>query len=124
MWCPVFIRRTDGWNLHRVGFAAVSLLHIGAATSLGPIDAILDAERARMPIHFESPDSSDCAGGHGHLFCQLVRSLSLAPVPRHIQVAGSPIPHVRHADASRHAEHLERPRMMARSVVPRAPPIL
>lgn len=124
MWCPVFIRRTDGWNLRRVGFAAVSLLHIGAVTALGPADAILDAEGARTPIHVESPDNADCAACHGHFFCQLVRSLSLAPVPQHIQIAGLPIPPVRHAEPRRQAERFYGPRLMAGSAVPRAPPTL
>ena len=104
--------------------AAISLLHIGAATALGPVDAILDAERARTPIHVESQANSDCAGGHGHLFCQLVRSLSLAPVPQHIQVTSLPIPPARHADARRHSKRFEGPRLLAGSVVPRAPPII
>ncbi|MDE2677906.1 MAG: hypothetical protein OXI76_08370 [Gemmatimonadota bacterium] len=120
----MFIRRSDTRNLRRVGAACICLLHIGVAAVLGPADAVLDAERALAPIHIESPGYEDCASHHGHLFCQLVRALSLADISQSISVANPHAPPVRHPDRSREANHSWSTPIMSGSVIPRGPPVL
>ena len=110
--------------MRRLSVACICLLHVGVASALGPADAILDAERATTPVHIETPSHPDCASHHGHLFCQLVRSLSLASVSHSINVANPHAPPVRHADRSREASHVKSTPIMSGSVIPRGPPTL
>ena len=99
------------------------MLHVGAATALGPADAVLDAERALAPIHIESPANPDCTFHHGHLFCQMLRSLSFAGVPRNIDLANPQVPPFRLADRILDASHVKSTPIMSGSVIPRGPPV-
>lgn len=58
------------------GAVGMLLLQLFAVAVLPSADAMLDAERASLPLHIESPHNEDCHTGHDHLSCQVVRSLS------------------------------------------------
>ena len=120
----MFIRQSDPWNLRRVSVAWICAFHVAAAIALGPADVVLDADRAATPVHIEPQGHEDCAFGHGHLFCQLVRSLSRAGISNGIHVANPPAPLVRPSATSREATHVRSTPIMAGSVIPRGPPTL
>lgn len=108
--------------MRRAGVAFVCVSHIGVATVLGPVDAILDAERAATPVHIESPSPAECPSHHGHLFCQLVRSLSAAGVARSITEAERAEPVVRHVCPGCESSHVASAPITSGPVIPRGPP--
>lgn len=71
----MFLKRSDEWDVRRLGVLLLAMLQIGAA-GVQSADAILDADGAALPTHLESQQSEDCGVQHDHLFCQVVRSLS------------------------------------------------
>ncbi|MDE2781762.1 MAG: hypothetical protein OXK77_02285 [Gemmatimonadota bacterium] len=102
---------------------SIAALQIGIAAGLGPADAILDIERFGSPVHIESPENADCAVDHGHLFCQVVRSLSKAGVAGGITLPRVCLPPLRLPEPDRVALRLPAAPILCGSIVPRAPPI-
>ena len=119
----LFFRHADGWDLRRAGLSCLATLQIVASAGLGPADAILDIERFGAPLHVESPEGSDCGVGHGHLFCQVVRSLSKAGVPTGITLHQITEPPLRPPEPDRGMEQVAVAPILLGSSTPRAPPI-
>lgn len=109
--------------MRRTAVFSLVTLQIGLAGSLGPADAVLDIERFGSPIHLESPDSGDCAADHGHVFCQVVRSLSKAGVSGGITLPRVSAPTLRLPDSDTVADRPSATPVLLGSVIPRAPPI-
>ena len=120
----LFFQQPSKWDLRRVGAACIAALQIGASAALGPADAILDIERFGSPVHVESPENADCAVDHGHLFCQVVRSLSKAGVSGGITLPQVCLPPLRLPEPDRVADRLPIAPILCGSIVPRAPPIV
>lgn len=119
----MFFRQSSRWDLRRVGVSCVAAFQIGAAAGLGPADAILDIERFGSPVHVESPTNADCAVDHGHLFCQVVRSLSKAGIPHRITLSQETGPPVHLPEPDREAGRAPVASVLTGSVIPRAPPV-
>lgn len=102
--------------------ACVALLQIGSTVALTHADALLDGERMGAPDHVESPESTDCAVHHGHLFCQVVRSLSQATVSPDITAEAGPAPPILDAEADCEKGGINRAPILFGAVSPRGPP--
>ena len=109
-------------ELRRVAAACLALFHLGSASALTHADALLDAASMGSPDHIESPESSDCAVHHGHLICQVVRSLSQAEVPRGVTVKDGLAPPTRIGEAHLEGDQAKSPPILLGSINPRGPP--
>jgi len=109
--------------MRRAAVFSLATLQIGLAGSLGPADAVLDVERFGSPIHVESPEGADCAVAHGHVFCQVVRSLSKAGVSGAISLPRVSAPLLRLPEPETAIDRPPATPILLGSVVPRAPPI-
>lgn len=119
----MFFRQPRNVDLRQVGVAFIAALQIVVAAALGPADAILDIERFGSPVHVESPENADCAVDHGHLFCQVVRSLSKAGFSGGVTLPRVCLPPLRLPEPDCVAARLPIAPILRGSVVPRAPPI-
>lgn len=109
--------------MRRTAVFSLATLQIGLAGALGPADAVLDIEPFGSPIHVESPESADCAVTHGHVFCQVVRSLSKAGVPGEIMLPRVSAPPLRLPEPDVATDSPPATPILLGSVIPRAPPI-
>lgn len=119
----MFAGLADTVELRRAAAACLALFHLGSASALTHADALLDAASMGWPDHVESPESSDCAVHHGHLICQVVRSLSQAEVPRGVSVEDGLAPPIRIVDTNREGYEAKGPPILLGSVIPRGPPV-
>ena len=106
-----------------MGMGCLATLQIGVATVLGPADAILDIERFGASTHVESPTTADCAFGHGHGFCQLVRSLYKAGISSGIPFLRDATPPLLLPEPGPDAHRVAPAPVLLGSGTPRAPPI-
>jgi len=103
--------------------AVLVAVQAGLIALLVPLDALMDSAHSEAAPHVESPESPACATGHGHLFCQVVRSLSKVvvssqaallqqptEVPAHLVVRPGDLPPPRRA-------------FLLGGVTPRGPPV-
>ncbi len=109
--------------MRRTAVFSLATIQIGLAGFLGPADAVLDIERFGSPIHVESPESADCAVAHGHVFCQVVRSLSNPVVSGGISLPRVSAPPLRLPEPDMAADRPPATPILLGSVIPRAPPI-
>lgn len=109
--------------MRRKAVFSLATLQIGLTGSLGPADAILDIERFGLPIHVESPERADCAVDHGHVFCQVVRSLSKAGVSGGIMLPRVSAPPLRLPEPDTAADRPPATPILPGSGIPRAPPV-
>ena len=116
-------RKAEGTTLRRLGTALMVVLQLGASALLIPSDAILDIDRYGA-VHIDSPTGSDCSVNHGHLFCQLVRSLIAAGAAHPVALPRQPAPSLHPDDPVCEAERVAASPIVAGSLVPRAPPAL
>lgn len=107
--------------LRQFGVACLAVFQIGITVSLPPADALLDIERFGSPQHIESSANNTCAV-HGHLYCQVVRSLSNAGVARPVLTAEGTQPPIYAPDPGREACCANSAPVLFGAVVPRAPP--
>ena len=119
-WVSVTFRSKE---FRRVAAACLALFQIGSTSALTHADALLDAERMGTPAHVESPENSDCAIHHGHLFCQVVRSLFQATISHEVTTRTAPVSLIRVVKADREAHHAKCAPILFGSVVPRGPPV-
>ena len=119
----MFVGHKGKRELWRVAAACLALFQIGSTSVLAHADALLDAERTGSPLHVESPENSDCALHHGHLFCQVVRSLFQAVTSPEIVVQADPAPLIRVVEAEREAYQAKCAAILLGSVIPRGPPV-
>lgn len=84
----LFLRQSSRRGWRRVAVSCIALAQIAVATSLVPADAVLDMAQFEPPVHVETPESTECPGHDGHLFCQIVRSLWATGAAPGIAVAG------------------------------------
>ncbi len=108
--------------MQRTAIACVALLQMGSTVALTHADALLDGERMGAPDHVESPENSDCSVHHGHLFCQVVRSLSQATVSPEITTEAGPAPPILDAEADCESGEVKRAPILFGAVSPRGPP--
>lgn len=116
-------RQSTRWNLRRAGISCFATLQIGVSAGMPSADAILDGERFGSPIHVESPENTDCAVDHGHLFCQVVRSLSKAGISHGITLSQTGEPPLRVPEPDQAADRIPSTPILFGSVAPRAPPV-
>ncbi len=108
--------------MQRTAIACVALLQMGSTVALTHVDALLDGERMGAPDHIESAENSDCAVHHGHLLCQVVRSLSQATVSPDIATEAGPAPPILDAEADRESGEVKRAPILFGAASPRGPP--
>ena len=111
------------WDLRRAGVAGISFLYMVVTIALGPADAILDAASLGSRTHIESPHEANCASHHGHLLCQVVRSLSFAGISRWESATDRPAPEVRCVEMGGDTGEIKRAPILLGSVIPRGPPV-
>lgn len=119
----MLFRRSSRWNLRRAGVSGLGTLQIGILVGLPAADAVLDIEFFGSQIHVESPEHADC-GDHGHLFCQMVRSLANAGVSHGITFSETGEPLIRVPEPDRAAGCVPSAPILFGSVIPRAPPVV
>jgi len=95
---------------------------MGSMIALVHVDAVLDGERMGTPDHVESPESTDCHVHHGHVFCQVVRSLAHASISRDITTEYGSEPPIRVVEADCEAGEARGAPILFGSAIPRGPP--
>lgn len=119
----MFVRHTGTTELRRTAAACLALFQVGSTSALTHADALLDARSMGSPVHVESPDASDCAIHHDHLFCQVVRSLSQATFSCQATTAAAPTPPILIVEAGPEAHEAKCAPILRGPVVPRGPPV-
>ncbi len=115
-------RKAEGRTFLRLGSALAVALQLGVSALLIPADAVLDID-LYSAVHIDSRAGSDCSSEHGHLFCQLVRSLAAAGAAHPFALAERTAPPFHLDQPVREAEPAAASPILAGSVVPRAPPV-
>lgn len=60
----------------RFAAGVLAVLHLLVPGVAGAVDLLEESHAAAVEVHLEETGSDDCRGGHDHLFCQVVRSLT------------------------------------------------
>ena len=97
---------------------------MAVATALVPADAILDIDQFGSPDHVETPAAPECLVHHGHLFCQIVRSLWATGVAPDISIAGEHAPPIRFEDSCPDGSLTNSASIWSAPTIPRAPPLV
>ncbi|MDE2980030.1 MAG: hypothetical protein OXU74_02445 [Gemmatimonadota bacterium] len=92
------------------------------AAALVPADAILDIDQFGLPDHIEAPGTTECLVHHGHLFCQIVRSLWATGAAPDISIAGEHAPPLYVAQPRPDASLTNNASIWSAPAIPRAPP--
>ena len=96
---------------------------MAVAMALVPADALLDIDQFGVPEHVESPGSTECPVHHGHLFCQIARSLAAPGAAQRVTIAGEDAPTVRIAQPGHESSIPISASIWSASLIPRAPPL-
>jgi hypothetical protein len=104
------------------GILLVAAFQLVVVTATPVADALLDAASAALPIHVESERPVSCGDGHGHLFCQLCRTLAFGSAQPLRRLAACPPPAVVFTSWQRARGRAPTP-VLAGSLGPRAPPL-
>lgn len=118
----MFVRNSGTVEVRRVAAACLALFYTGSTAALIHADSVLDGQRMGSPVHVESPESGDCAVHTGHVFCQVVRSLSHAGISYGVTMEDSRRPPIQVVEVSREREVARCAPILFGSVVPRGPP--
>ena len=93
------------------------------AAALAPADALLDIDQFGLPVHVESPATTECLVHHGHLFCQIVRSLAAPGAAQRVTMAAEGAPAIHMAQPGRESPVPVSASIWSASLIPRAPPL-
>ena len=118
----MFVRHSGKSEFWRATVACVALLQMGSTAALTHADALLDGERMGTPDHVESPENGDCPVHHGHIFCQVVRSLAHASISREITTEQGSVPPIRVVEADCESGEARGAPTLFGSAIPRGPP--
>lgn len=119
----MFLNESNRPPLRRLSLTSIATAQIAASAVLTPADALLDIERLGSVDHIESPANADCSAAHGHLFCQVVRSLYAASVAHGFMVAGNNAPVIHLLPLGGQPDRCCGPSIWSAPVIPRAPPL-
>ncbi len=97
---------------------------MAVAMALVPADAILDIDQFGSPAHIETPATTECQVNHGHLFCQIVRSLWAAGAAPDMSIACEHSPPIRVAQPRPDGLLANNQSIWSAPAIPRAPPLV
>jgi len=120
----LFSRQSSRRGWRRVAVACIAMGQMAVATTLVPADAVLDKAQFGSPAHIETPESTECLGHHGHLFCQIVRSLWATGATPGISVAGESAAPIRIAQRCPDWPLPADASIWSAPGIPRAPPLV